>query len=280
LRLGEGDYGQDLSCAGPPEVRTCGEAANNLASKLGKLQSENRSLLQQLVEIQEEERRELSRELHDELGPMLFAIRANVTALAEQTTSDERDRREARERVMQAADELQQSTRRILNQLHPLYMDDIGFYGCVERIVRDARRERPQIEVLTNIDPTVEQLSQLLRRTLYRTIQESMTNAVKHSDATKVEIETIVRNDAVDLEVRDNGSSWRETPMYGRGLTGLRERVRALGGSFNFGQRGGWTRVACGIHVPRSEGRSHAGIGLTITEQSCSIEPHMARYHR
>src|SRR4029077_20786205 len=85
-RLRAGHYDTMIAAAGPPEIRRSCEAANQLARTLRHLSQDNRDLLRRLVSVQDDERRELARELHDELGPLLFAIRANATALAETTT--------------------------------------------------------------------------------------------------------------------------------------------------------------------------------------------------
>src|ERR1700761_1092749 len=82
-QLRAGDYDTAIPLAGPPEIRKSCEAANQLAATLKRLSRDNRNLLRKLVSVQDDERRELAQELHDELGPLLFAIRANATALSE-----------------------------------------------------------------------------------------------------------------------------------------------------------------------------------------------------
>ena len=82
-RLRGGDYDTMIEPAGPPEIRRSCVEANQLAQTLKRLSQDNRDLLRRLVSVQDGERRELARELHDEQGPLLFAIRANATALSE-----------------------------------------------------------------------------------------------------------------------------------------------------------------------------------------------------
>ena len=82
-RMRSGDYEQPIASAGPPEIRKSAQEANELARTLNRLSQDNRSLLRRIVSLQDDERQDMARELHDELGPLLFGIRANTVALLE-----------------------------------------------------------------------------------------------------------------------------------------------------------------------------------------------------
>ena len=84
-RMRTGDYEQPIAPAGPPEIRKSAQEANELARTLKRLSQDNRSLLRRIVSLQDDERQDMARELHDELGPLLFGIRANTVALLEST---------------------------------------------------------------------------------------------------------------------------------------------------------------------------------------------------
>jgi two-component system sensor histidine kinase UhpB len=86
-RMRSGDYEQPIAAAGPPEIRKSAQEANELARTLNRLSQDNRGLLRRIVSLQDDERQDMARELHDELGPLLFGIRANTVALLESIPS-------------------------------------------------------------------------------------------------------------------------------------------------------------------------------------------------
>src|SRR5262249_34435453 len=125
-RLRGGDFDTSIPVSGPPEIRKSCEEANQLARTLKRLSGDNRALLRRLVSVQDDERRELAREFHDELGPLLFAIRANATALCEAAGESGSGPGSPAQGVLEAAEALQQANRRILEGLSPLYVQELG----------------------------------------------------------------------------------------------------------------------------------------------------------
>src|SRR4029453_18124412 len=87
-RMRNGDYSRAIPVAGPPEIRGSCEQANDLARRLSALSIDNRGLLHKIVSLQDDERRDIARELHDELGPLLFGIRAGVVALSDAAAAE------------------------------------------------------------------------------------------------------------------------------------------------------------------------------------------------
>src|SRR5262249_10885955 len=118
-RMRNGDYDTSIPVGGPPEIRRSCEEANQLAATLKRLSRDNRGRRRRLMSVQDDERRERARELHDEMGPLLFAIRANATALSEQVAGDSPEPGSAAEGVLGAAEALQHANRRILEGLSP-----------------------------------------------------------------------------------------------------------------------------------------------------------------
>src|SRR6266851_2612850 len=123
--LRAGNYDVRLPCEGPPEIRKSSQQLNDLASTLSELSSENARLLRHLVILEEQERRDLSRELHDELGPLLFAIRANSDALLDGFEYSKKDNSPAA-KLQQAVEALQHTNRRILDRLRPMHIQELG----------------------------------------------------------------------------------------------------------------------------------------------------------
>lgn len=244
-RLDQGNYDAPIPLAGPAEIRRSCEEANHLARTLKGLSQHNRELLRKLVSVQDDERRELARELHDELGPLLFAIRANATALSESAPGDDIDRGESAEHILQAAEALQQANRRILEGLSSLHIRELGLVQSIQTLLRNARLQAPAVRLAANIDHGLNDIDGVLSQTTYRVVQESLTNALRHAQATQIEIGARITGEEIEIEVSDDGIGLAAEPVLGRGLTGMRERVRALDGSFELCRQDGRTLVRC-----------------------------------
>jgi two-component system sensor histidine kinase UhpB len=244
-RLSAGDFTQAIDCAGPPEIRQSCVSANVLAVTLARLNAENKSLLRRMLSLQDQERSEISRELHDELGPLLFAIRANVTAMIDEQS--EARASPGQERALQAVETLQLANRRILDRLRPLYIQELGLDASIAKLLRDVRAQAPALDVELTFDPAIAKVDSVVAQTVYRVIQEGITNVLKHAHASQMRVKAAVDADLVRIEVADNGAGLASPPVPGRGLIGMRERLRALGGTFEFNRMDGWTTIRCSI---------------------------------
>jgi len=244
-RMRNGDFETAIPVAGPPEVRKSCEEANQLAATLKRLSRDNRELLRKLVSVQDEERRELARELHDEMGPLLFAIRANATALSEQVACGSPEPGSPAEGILGAAEALQQANRRILEGLSPLYVAELGLDESILALLRDAQAQAPTIRLTSRIDPGLNDLDGLFSQTTYRVIQEGVTNVLRHAQATSMGVVAKIEGHAVAIEITDDGIGLPQRADFGRGLKGMHERVRALNGSFELLRDQGRTVVRC-----------------------------------
>jgi two-component system sensor histidine kinase UhpB len=244
-KLQDGHYEARIDCSGPPEIRQSCLAVNELASTLSSLNSENRTLLRRMILIQDEERRDISRELHDELGPLLFAIRANVIAMADASNISEDDPDSAPHRAIQSVEALQMANRRILDRLRPLYIEELGLQSSIKKLLRDVHAQLPGLKVACDIGPDLDGMDSVVTQTIYRVIQEGITNVLKHAGASQMRVKAALHHGSVVVEVSDNGTGWSTEPVFGRGLTGMRERLRALAGSFELSRRDGWTSICC-----------------------------------
>jgi two-component system sensor histidine kinase UhpB len=238
--LRSGHYGMRVVFDGPPELNRSFAELNELSDRLHQLSVENRDLLRQLVSVQDEERRDLSRELHDELGPQLFAIRANAASLAG-TNGNELEA--GLQRLAEAVEGLQKSNRRILDRLRPMHLQELGLLKSVEGLVRDAREQKPAAHFAMNFDGVLEQADPVVQRTIYRFMQEAITNVLRHAEASEISVSGTRLDAHARIEVVDNGVGLAADYMPGRGITGMRERVRALGGTFSLVRQNGRTRV-------------------------------------
>ena len=187
-RLRDGHYAGRIPCSGPPEIAESCEAANELAATLTQLDRENRSLLRKMVSIQDEERRDIARELHDELGPLLFAIRANVIAMVDSGAADQDDFDSPAQKALQSVEALQLTNRRILDRLRPMHIEEFGLQSSIQKLLRGVRSQVPAIDVAFEIDPALDAIDAVVSQTVYRVMQEGITNVLRHAQATEMRL--------------------------------------------------------------------------------------------
>ncbi|MHC2257169.1 two-component system sensor histidine kinase UhpB [Bradyrhizobium embrapense] len=246
-RMRNGVYDAAIPLAGPPEIRKSCAEANELAATLKRLSRDNRDLLRKLVAVQDDERRELARELHDELGPLLFAIRANATALSDPEAEGPPEPGSPAHGILAATEALQQANRRVLEGLSPVYIAELGLAASVQALLRNAQSQAPNLQVESRIDHRLNDLDGLLAQTTYRVIQEGVTNVLRHANATEMDVTATVNEDQIEIEISDDGIGLPQDLTFGRGLTGMHERARALDGDLQLCREQGKTIVRCGL---------------------------------
>jgi two-component system sensor histidine kinase UhpB len=249
-RMRSGHYADEIPVTGPPEIRRSCVQANELALMLSRLSDDNRKLLHQIVSLQDDERQRLARELHDELGPLLFAIRANSTVLLETVPLENAEMQLPLQIMLQTVEALQLANRRILEGLHPLYLDELGLGRSLQSFFKNIRSQAPDMEITSHIDPGLNDVDSLFSQTVYRVLQESMTNVLRHAEAKSIDICAEIRDGEIVVEVIDDGDGVPPDMSFGRGLTGMRDRVRALSGSFELFRKDGHTIVRCRLPLP------------------------------
>lgn len=254
-RMRQGDYEKPVAAAGPPEIRNSALEANELARTLRDLSQDNRSLLRRIVSLQDDERRDMARELHDELGPLLFGIRANTVALLETMPAEEARSIAAAEGILRSVESLQQANRRVLDRLRPLYIQELGLVKSVQTMLQDAKAQAPGLQVTSHVEPALNGVDDLLSLTVYRVIQEAMTNVLRHSRAHEVHVSAEFSGRDVLVEISDDGIGFPTDRRFGRGLTGMLERVRALSGTLDLLRADGRTSVRC--RLPLDGGASN-----------------------
>ena len=242
----KGNYEHLIPATGPPEIRRSSEEANELTRTLKRLSQNNRSLLRRFVSLQDNERRDMARELHDELGPLLFGIRANAVALLETIPSDKEP---AVNGVLEAVEALQQANRRILDRLRPLYIQELGLEKSIQTLLDNARSRTPYLKLTAQIDARLNEIDGLLSQTVYRLIQEGVTNVLRHANAHSLNVRAMIEDDQLAVEISDDGIGPPADGIFGRGLTGMHERVSALSGTFEFKRDVGRTYVHCRLPV-------------------------------
>jgi len=248
-RMRMGDYDHLIEATGPPEIRRSSEQANELARTLERLSHDNRSLLRKIVSLQDDERRDIARDLHDELGPLLFGIRATTVALVEAMPQENVDLASPAQDVLQAVEALQQANRRILDRLRPLHIQELGLEKSIQTLLQNARLQATGKKLTARIDPKLNDIDGPLSQTVYRMIQEGVTNVLRHANASEIDVKASIDDRQVAVDISDDGIGLLSGQVFGRGLTGMYERIRALGGTLELLRENGQTIVRCRLPV-------------------------------
>lgn len=272
-RLREGVYGpgprDGLAGGGVPELARLGTGITALAEELAAAGRENRRLGQRLIEAQDRERRDIAREIHDELGAALFAIKVDagrILRLSEEPKPEafisERVEIAGRARaVLSMAADVHRLSRRILVRLRPALLDQLPLGEALSGLIDEWARREPEVcwslDIAEDGAPDgIDGLDEVLSLTVFRLAQESLVNALRHARPTRVSVSVRRRTDRVEVMVVDDGPGFAEGPVLasdeaergGLGISGMAERVRALGGTLSIGADGGQgTRVAASL---------------------------------
>jgi two-component system, NarL family, sensor histidine kinase UhpB len=195
------------------------------------------------VSLQDVERKEIARELHDEFGPYLFSLRAHASALAKQADGRAPNAEAVRKHgsaMLEQINALQQFNRRVLERLRPVGLAELGLRQALESLSRLWRESHPDVAIETVISPALGVTGETADLTIYRIVQEALTNVFRHAGATSVNvvIEPVAQaasdgRSCARVRVSDNGRGMEPGQKLGFGLVGMRERILALGGTLN-----------------------------------------------
>ena len=215
------------------------------------MQENLRHLSNRVLYIQEEERKRISRELHDEVGQALTAVNVHL-AMARKSPDA------AGEQIAEAEKLVEQTmvaVHRFARELRPAILDDLGLAAALRSHIQSFA-ERTKLQVNFEADPIVEQLGDDEKMVVYRVVQEALTNIARHAEATQVNIHMRATRVALRLEISDNGkafsSAQKETSQKRLGVLGMQERVRLVNGTFHIDAREGkGTTIRVDLPLPR-----------------------------
>ncbi len=258
-RLERGDFRARLPLFKTPELALIGRKFNRLAQTLEDTANENRRLTQRLINLQDDERRRIARELHDDLGQYLFALKTDAFAaarLAEKAGLTEVV--EIANSISSLTGQMEGIVRKMIERLRPLALDELGLEDALRGLVASWRSRNPDSDCVLDIKSPLVGLSREVDTAVYYVVQESLTNIAKHAKASKVEITLRVESQQLKaqnaqesdssskkdatarpfarvllVEIRDNGIGSGPERHHGMGIVGMRERVEILGGELN-----------------------------------------------
>jgi two-component system, NarL family, sensor histidine kinase UhpB len=255
-----GDYHTRLSPLAGREAGSMAEAFNRMAQSIEDNMNarrealearssleQNRELTQFIQSRIEEERRDIARELHDEMGQAVTAIKSMGLSIVRRDTDTNPPSAEAAQLIVDTANHLYDVMHSIIPRLRPLALDNLGLEDALDDLVAEWRRHHPQTQFSLALSALPESPGDSFKLAAYRIVQEAVTNALKHAGAGKIAISLAGSERWLDLAVEDDGSGladgWAQKRGH-HGVRGMRERAQALGGELELtAADNGGTRV-------------------------------------
>ena len=228
------------------ELAAITDRFNALAQALEAARTENETLNRRLITAQDDERKRTALELHDEVGPSLFGLKANASSIASAAAGlPDPVGGKLNERVRDSLaiiEHLQAINRSMLNRLRPMALGHVSLRDILSELVQDRARQQPQTAFAFSADKLMRSYGEAIDLTVYRCVQEGLTNVIRHAQASEVSIALgegsadgyagEERATQLTLTVRDDGRGIDPTAPLGFGIRGMQERVQALGGSY------------------------------------------------
>jgi protein-histidine pros-kinase len=220
------------------ELNRIGEGFNHLADRLESTINSQQRLAHQLLSVREEERIHLARELHDEFGQYLASLNAEAAFARELADEELPALRPCADAIGRTASHMMEALQQILHHLRPVGLAEFGLLASLRQLVDGwNQRCREDTVFALDADDALAGLPDNINVTVYRIVQEGITNALRHAQARRVDIALHRRNDDLLLEIKDDGkgspmpaSTGEPRRSGGMGLLGMEERVLALGG--------------------------------------------------
>jgi PAS domain S-box-containing protein len=249
--------------AGEEALRESEQHSRQLLEQSRHMQEQLRLLSRQLLSAQEEERKKISRELHDVIAQTLTSINLRLAALKANATVNTKDLERNITRTQQMVEHSVSVIHRFARELRPAVLDDLGLIPALHAFMKNFKADTG-IHVSLSAFAAVEQMKGDKRTVLYRVAQEALTNVARHAQASHAEVSIQKRGDAVCMIIKDNGKGFHQQHLGHAikskrlGLLGMRERLDMVGGSFNLESKVGEGTTIL-VQIPADDGRSSGG---------------------
>lgn len=236
-RIEQGDLTTRLARFSVPEFDRIGQSLNQMAVSLDaeRQLEQNRQLTQLIQQHIEDERRSLARELHDELGQYVTAIKTFAVAIVNKTKVTAPDISANAQTIVAAANHIYDGMHNIIRQLRPAAMDNMGLVETLRDMVSGYQAQHPELNIQLHVSGEFQPLGENVNINLYRIVQEAVNNAIKHAHAQCINVHLLTDTEGLRLMICDDGVGMQietvdQTQHFG--LLGIRERVQALHGQF------------------------------------------------
>lgn len=244
-----GNYSVSVPTETDDEVGRTAMAFNNMVSEVSKrsgqllyeeqktqqLLNENRLLIQKSLDLQEEERKHISRELHDELGQCITAIQADAKSIKELSLNNDQRVSASANAILDVSSHIYDVVHSMMHQLRPSVLDNLGLAEALKDEVRAWNKRNPNTTCFHSFTGNLSDLGERTNITIYRIVQECLTNIVKYASAKHVDIKLYNDEKSLQLSIVDDGVGMDESSSnknMGLGIIGMRERIQALNGAF------------------------------------------------
>jgi PAS domain S-box-containing protein len=211
-------------------------------SELDQARGRLRMLSARLLQMQDDERRRIARELHDSAGQILVALNLNLAPVEEELQKNNSGLAGQITESLRLIEELSRDLRTMSHLLHPPLLDEAGLLSAVRWYV-EGFAERSKIQVDLHLDPKIGRLPAELETAIFRIVQECLTNIHRHSGSSSASIFITLDLHDIRVEICDQGKGLPTSIRPGVGIQGMRERVRQLGGHLEIESGNGGTRV-------------------------------------
>ena len=239
--LEKGDLAARLPHFKLPELSLIGKQFNHMIETLQHSISQNHKLAQRLITLQEAERKNLARDLHDEFGQCLTAINTDANVILKHAKIKYPELLDSATAITKLSRHLGDLVSGLLQKLRPGVLDELGLIAALNDLVDTWKSRSEAINCHFSIKVIEDNLTETINLAIYRLVQEALTNISRHAKASIVTIDIITENQrqqtGVMVKIHDNGIGFNPNNNDGFGLPGMRERVEGLGGTFTIETR-------------------------------------------
>lgn len=212
-----------------PELSSIAGKFNSMVDTLQKTIQNNHQLTQQMIQVQEVERKSLARDIHDEIGQYLTAIDVDATVILGAKSFDIVS--ESARAIRSVTKNLMDIVHDISQRLRPGVLDELGLAAALLELVDGWKQRNKEFTTTIDISYQLDDVDETTAITVYRIVQESFTNIARHSDARRVSLKINRQSDFISIFIQDDGKGYlMDAKPAGFGLAGMRERVYGLGG--------------------------------------------------
>lgn len=221
------------------EMARIGQKFNHMIETLQQSHLQNHQLTQQLMTLQEAERKSLARDLHDEFGQCLTAINTDANVILKGANNKYPELQASAQAISELSRHLMDIVSGLLQRLRPGVLDELGLQVALQDLVDNwhNRNENISSKLSINNSDGITKLNDIENLVIYRLVQESLTNIARHANATTVEVSVYAelknKQHGISVKVQDNGIGFNSNNINGLGIAGMRERVESLKGNFN-----------------------------------------------